>query len=198
MSAQIAASRFPWEAAALVRDELAIVVCNRSAAYFAAGDFIGALADADAVIQLKRPWSKGHFRKAKALLGLGLLEDARESAELGLQFEPDSKVCLTRAFMASCISLICLLSLSSCVGTKLVCCGDRYPDSESKLLTLDNCAQGLLYEHLLYDTTLSVSYTFIVHHPYLLHIHNLSTTIFVLTRSEFAFCSPYVLCKDAR
>lgn len=92
MAAQIAASRFPWEAAALVRDELAIVICNRSAAYFVAGDFAGALADADAVIQLKRPWSKGHFRKAKALLALGLLEDARESAELGLQFEPDSKV----------------------------------------------------------------------------------------------------------
>jgi translocation protein SEC72 len=92
MAAQIAASRFPWEAAALVRDELAIVICNRSAAYFAAGDFISALADADAVIQLKRPWSKGHFRRAKALLGLGQLQDAKESAELGLQFEPDSKV----------------------------------------------------------------------------------------------------------
>lgn len=94
MAAQIAASRFPWEAAALVRDELAIVICNRSAAYFAAGDLISALADADAVIQLKRPWSKGHFRRAKALLGLDQLQDAKESAELGLQFEPDSKVSL--------------------------------------------------------------------------------------------------------
>lgn len=95
MAAQIAASRFPWEAAALVRDELAIVICNRSAAYFAAGDLIAALADADAVIQLKRPWSKGHFRRAKALLGLGRLQDAKESAELGLQFEPESKVPLS-------------------------------------------------------------------------------------------------------
>lgn len=92
MAAQIAASRFPWEAAALVRDELAIVICNRSAAYFAAGDLISSLADADAVIQLKRPWSKGHFRRAKALLGLNQLKDAKESAELGLQFEPESKV----------------------------------------------------------------------------------------------------------
>lgn len=94
MAAQLAASRFPWEASALVRDEMAVVICNRSAAYFAAGDLIGALADADAVIQLKRPWSKGHFRRAKALLALGLYEDAKESAELGLQFEPDSKVSL--------------------------------------------------------------------------------------------------------
>lgn len=92
MAAQIAASRFPWEASALVRDELAVVICNRSAAYFAAGDLVGALCDADAVIQLKRPWSKGHFRKAKALLAMGLLDDAKEAAELGLQFEPDSKV----------------------------------------------------------------------------------------------------------
>jgi len=91
MAAQIAAARFPWEASALMRDELAIVICNRSAAYFGAGDLIAALADADAVIRLKRPWSKGHFRKAKALLGLGHLQDAKESAELGLLFEPESK-----------------------------------------------------------------------------------------------------------
>lgn len=98
MAAQIAATRFPWEASALVRDELAIVLCNRSAAFFAAGDPLAALVDADAVIQLKRPWSKGHFRKAKALVALGVLEDARESAELGLQFEPDSKVSWARPF----------------------------------------------------------------------------------------------------
>jgi len=90
MAAGIAAMRFPWETSALVRDELAIVICNRSAAYLAAGDAVAALVDADAVIQLKRPWSKGHFRKAKALLALGKLQDARESAALGLQFEPDS------------------------------------------------------------------------------------------------------------
>jgi translocation protein SEC72 len=93
LAANIAAARFPWEASAIMRDELAIVICNRSASYFASGDFVGALADADAVIQLKRPWSKGHFRKAKALLALGMLEDAKESAELGLQFEPESAVC---------------------------------------------------------------------------------------------------------
>lgn len=92
MAAGIAATRFPWETSALVRDELAIVICNRSAAYLAAGDAVAALVDADAVIQLKRPWSKGHFRKAKALLALGKLQDARESAALGLQFEPDSAV----------------------------------------------------------------------------------------------------------
>jgi len=92
MSANIAASRFPWEPSALIRDELAIVICNRSAAHFAADDFLSAMIDADAVIQLKRPWSKGHFRKAKALVGLGRLEEARDAVMLGLQFEPDSAV----------------------------------------------------------------------------------------------------------
>lgn len=75
-----------------MRDELAIIICNRSAAYLALGDHVAALADADAVIQLKRPWSKGHFRRAKALVALGILDEARESADLGLQFEPDSAV----------------------------------------------------------------------------------------------------------
>ncbi|KAG8942241.1 hypothetical protein FRC03_003493 [Tulasnella sp. 419] len=89
-SANIAATRFPWEPAALVRDELAIVICNRSAAYWASEDFASALVDADVVIQLKRPWSKGHFRKAKALVGLDRLEEARDALMLGLQFEPDS------------------------------------------------------------------------------------------------------------
>jgi len=90
VAANFAASRFPWETSNLTRDELSVVVCNRSAAYLASGDPIGALLDADAVVQLKRPWSKGHFRKAKALLALGKLEEAKECAFLGLQFEPDS------------------------------------------------------------------------------------------------------------
>lgn len=94
MSANLAGSRNPWEPSALVRDELAIVICNRSAAYAAAEDYISALVDADVVIQLKRPWSKGHFRKAKALLGLHRFEEARDAVMLGLQFEPDSAVSL--------------------------------------------------------------------------------------------------------
>lgn len=92
MSANLAASRNPWEPSALVRDEMAIVVCNRSAAYAAAEDFLSALVDAEIVIQLKRPWSKGHFRKAKALLGLQRYDEARDAVMLGLQFEPDSAV----------------------------------------------------------------------------------------------------------
>jgi translocation protein SEC72 len=92
MAANLASTRPPWEASQLLREELSIVICNRSAAHYAGSDFVSALVDADVVIQLKRPWSKGHFRKGKALLGLGKPEEAKEAISLGLQFEPDNQV----------------------------------------------------------------------------------------------------------
>jgi len=91
LSASIAASRPPWEASQIVKDELSVIMCNRSAAFAMSGDYVSALVDADVVIQLKRPWSKGHFRKGKALVGLGRLEEAREAISLGLQFDPDNQ-----------------------------------------------------------------------------------------------------------
>ncbi|THH10364.1 hypothetical protein EW145_g1392 [Phellinidium pouzarii] len=87
MAISVASQRFPWELNSLMREELSTVLSNRSAAYTAAGDYVGALVDADLVIQLKRPWSKGHFRKAKALVEMGCLEEARDAIRLGLAFE---------------------------------------------------------------------------------------------------------------
>lgn len=92
MSASIAVQRPPWEAQQVMREELSAILSNRSAAEFEQGDLLGALVDADHVITLKRPWSKGHFRKAKALVGMGRLKEAREAIELGLAFEPTSTV----------------------------------------------------------------------------------------------------------
>jgi translocation protein SEC72 len=54
-----------------------------------------ALADAEAVIALRRPWTKGHFRRARALVGLGRFEEAHDAIIDGLQFEPEDKVRLT-------------------------------------------------------------------------------------------------------
>jgi len=88
MAANIAVQRPPWEAQQLMREELSTVLSNRSAAYFESSDYIGALVDADTVIALRRNWSKGHFRKAKALLGLGKLEEAKDAIRLGLSYEP--------------------------------------------------------------------------------------------------------------
>lgn len=92
MAVNVAAGRLPWEPNAIMKDELATVLSNRSAAYNAAGDYVSALVDAELVINLKRPWSKGHFRKAKSLVELGRLEEAREAIKLGLAFEPTNAV----------------------------------------------------------------------------------------------------------
>jgi len=88
VAASIAVQRPAWEVQQVMREELSAILSNRSAAQYELGDYIGALVDADHVINLKRNWSKGHFRKAKAFLGLGRLQDAKEALELGLAFEP--------------------------------------------------------------------------------------------------------------
>ena len=77
---------------------------NRSASYFEAGEFVAALCDAEIVIQLKKGWSKGYFRKAKALVGLNDLPAARESIVEGLMFEPDNKASLVVSTSACVIA----------------------------------------------------------------------------------------------
>ncbi|GAA6044069.1 hypothetical protein JCM8097_005014 [Rhodosporidiobolus ruineniae] len=91
ISAEMAATRPVFEANVYARDELALALANRSAAYLGAGEFVNALVDADAVIQLKRPWIKGHFRRGKALIGMDRLEEGREALLLGLQFDPTAE-----------------------------------------------------------------------------------------------------------
>lgn len=87
-----AVQRPPWEANQLMREELSTVISNRSAAFFESRDYISALADAEIVLQLRKSWSKGHFRKAKALHALGQTADACEAVRLGLSFEPNNQV----------------------------------------------------------------------------------------------------------
>ncbi|KDN47042.1 hypothetical protein RSAG8_03819, partial [Rhizoctonia solani AG-8 WAC10335] len=91
MSANIAASRPNWEPHTLAREEISTVLSNRSAAHLSAGDYIPALVDADVVIALRKPWTKGHFRKAKALVALQHYEEAKDAIAVGLQFEPENK-----------------------------------------------------------------------------------------------------------
>lgn len=92
LAIDVAASRPLWENNQMARDELSLCLANRSAAFAAVGDWIGALCDAEACVKLKRPWSKAHYRKGQALRGLGREEEAREAFELGLQFDPRSVV----------------------------------------------------------------------------------------------------------
>src|ERR1700694_48366 len=67
LAINMALVRPPWEPAALCRDETVILLCNRSAAKFALQEYPESLADAEAVVELKKAWPKGHFRKFKAL-----------------------------------------------------------------------------------------------------------------------------------
>lgn len=99
MSAEMAAGRPVFEANVYARDELALALCNRSAAYLGAGEHVNALVDAEAVIQLKKPWIKGHFRKGKALQAMSRLEEAREAFLLGLQFDPSAEVRLSEEIL---------------------------------------------------------------------------------------------------
>ena len=92
-AAALAIQRPPWEASQFMREELTTAVSNRSAAYYDMRDYLSALVDAETVIAIRRNWSKGHLRKAKALLGLGRLRDATDAVRLGLDFEPTSTVC---------------------------------------------------------------------------------------------------------
>lgn len=94
ISAALASSRPTFDSSQYSRDELSIALCNRSAAYAADGKWIEALADANAVIGLKKQWTKGHFRRGKALVGLGRLDEARQAVLLGLEFEPANEVSL--------------------------------------------------------------------------------------------------------
>ncbi|KAG0282862.1 hypothetical protein BGZ96_012761 [Linnemannia gamsii] len=86
----IAFDRPLWEPTQLAREELAVLLCNRSAAYIARKEWVNAYVDAEGVIELKRPWSKGHFRLGRALFGMGRLEEGVEALKLGLMFDPES------------------------------------------------------------------------------------------------------------
>jgi len=56
-------------------------------------DFPESLADAEVCVDLKKPWPKGYFRKARALQAMGRLEEAQVAIELGLMYDPNDNEC---------------------------------------------------------------------------------------------------------
>lgn len=93
MAVDLSWSRPLWEPLAFqyVREELAPVLSNRSAAYLALKQYVEAYVDAEMVTRLKREWSKGWFRKGKALNGLGRAQEAAEAFQTGLRFDHESE-----------------------------------------------------------------------------------------------------------
>jgi translocation protein SEC72 len=86
-------SRPAWEPSQLCRDETVVLLCNRSAAKFALGEYAEALADAEAVCELKKPWPKGHFRKSKALQAMGQFDEALAAIRIGLMYDRNDNEC---------------------------------------------------------------------------------------------------------
>ncbi|KAL1928443.1 hypothetical protein VTP01DRAFT_2799 [Rhizomucor pusillus] len=93
MAVDLSWARPLWEPMAFqfVRDELSTVLSNRSAAHLALKNYVDALVDAEIVTRLKKDWSKGWFRKGKALWGLGRAEEASDAFETGLRFDHESE-----------------------------------------------------------------------------------------------------------
>ena len=89
----LALARAPWEPAAQSRDETVILLCNRSSAQFALKAYPESLVDAQTVVELKEPWSKGYFRVCKALQAMGRLEEAKSAIQIGVRLDRDSDEC---------------------------------------------------------------------------------------------------------
>jgi len=95
----------PWETSTMIREELAPIYANRAAAYLALQRYPEALADAEMSIFTKGQQNpKAHFRKARALQAMQRLEEARDAAEAGLDFEPNERD-LTTLFLEISASL---------------------------------------------------------------------------------------------
>ncbi|KAI8645546.1 hypothetical protein BD408DRAFT_411607 [Parasitella parasitica] len=94
LAAELAWGRPLWEPLAFqtVREELAPILSNRSAANCLLANYVDALVDAHVVTQLKKDWSKGWFRKGKALMGLDRFDEATDAFQTGLLYtSPDDK-----------------------------------------------------------------------------------------------------------
>ncbi|CAG8446959.1 33_t:CDS:1 [Funneliformis caledonium] len=77
-----------WEPHELTEQEVSVCLSNRSAAYISLEQWVNAYADAEWCIKIKPDFSKGYFRKGKALMGLKRYEEAVHAFEIGLEFEP--------------------------------------------------------------------------------------------------------------
>ncbi|ORY87694.1 hypothetical protein BCR37DRAFT_342760 [Protomyces lactucae-debilis] len=88
---EMAASRPPWEPSQMANDEMAILLANRSAAFLGAEAYPEAYADACCCVDLRKPWPKGYFRKARALVKLGKVMEALETVQAGLGYEPTNE-----------------------------------------------------------------------------------------------------------
>ncbi|KAI1746047.1 tetratricopeptide repeat domain-containing protein [Xylaria scruposa] len=85
---QMALGRPLWEPQGLVREEVAALYANRAQAHMALLDWPEAAADAEASVEAKRQGNaKAWWRRGKALLEMGRLEESREWVRKALELE---------------------------------------------------------------------------------------------------------------
>ncbi len=84
----MALSRPLWEPSGLVRDEVAALYANRAQAYMAKSGWPEGSIDAEASVEAKKAGnSKAWWRKAKCLMEMGRLEEAKDWVGRGLEME---------------------------------------------------------------------------------------------------------------
>ncbi|KAH8158632.1 hypothetical protein CIB48_g9612 [Xylaria polymorpha] len=85
---QMALGRPLWEPQGLVREEVAGLYSNRAQAHMAVLDWPEAAADAEASVEAKRVGNaKAWWRRGKALMEMGRLEEAADWVKKGLELE---------------------------------------------------------------------------------------------------------------
>ncbi|KAK4210035.1 hypothetical protein QBC37DRAFT_429334 [Rhypophila decipiens] len=89
---QMALTRPMWEPSQLVREEISQLYSNRAQAHMQLANWPEAAADAESSVEAKRQGNaKAWFRRGKALLEMGRLEEAKEWVSKGLEVEGEEK-----------------------------------------------------------------------------------------------------------
>uniref|UniRef100_A0A665TBB7 LON peptidase N-terminal domain and ring finger 3 n=1 Tax=Echeneis naucrates TaxID=173247 RepID=A0A665TBB7_ECHNA len=100
-----------------------ILFSNRSQIHSSLKHYEKALRDAEMACCLKPDWSKGHIRKAQALVSLGRTEEALREYLLCVSIEPDCRLAKTEAHkvnMDSCGYLLHSTPLEECIKDSVV------------------------------------------------------------------------------
>lgn len=85
---KMALTRPAWEPNGLVRDEAATLFANRAQARMAQSDWVGGGADAECSVEAKKVGNpKAWYRRARCLVEMGRVEEAREWVGRGLEME---------------------------------------------------------------------------------------------------------------
>jgi translocation protein SEC72 len=85
---QMALTRPLWEPSGLVRDEVAGLYANRAQAHMAKSNWAEGSIDAEASVEAKKAGnSKAWWRKAKCLMEMGRMDEAKEWVGRGLEME---------------------------------------------------------------------------------------------------------------